>query len=182
MAGPSSMNKYYYDINKRKVTSNCSIKPTDITEDVSYWLYAGNNKYEDEDIYYDKVGKWMIFVRKEYVNSVWDKIKMGITNGKLWSSKVSTAKSDDHGKYYKSSHAIMIYTKDFLDLDDVLDTLNYLESSGIKPIDSVIKYKTDQQTRAGIYGGGARKPWIYSSDTIREQIQQILNLVKQNEA
>jgi hypothetical protein len=61
----------------------------------------------------------------------------------------------------------MIYTKDYTDINDVIHVLNYLESSGIKPPQFTIKYKTDQQTRAGIYSGSRQKPWIYSSDTIR---------------
>lgn len=165
------MNKnffYKFDIDKNELVSDCKINPTDINQSVTHWLYAGNNKYDDV-CDHEKIGKWMLFVNKDHINPVWDKIKMAITSGDLWHTKVSTT-TDEPGK---TSHAIMIYTPDYSDLNDVIRVLNYLESSGIKSPQTIIKYKTDQQTRAGVYRGGRQKPWIYSSDTIRGRASDV---------
>lgn len=152
---------YEFDIDKNELLSDCKINPTDIDQSVTHWLYAKNDKYPSPDS--EKLGKWMLFVDKDHINPVWEKIKMAIASGELWRSNVSTT-SDEPGK---TTHAIMIYTVDYSDLNDVIRVLNYLESSGIKSPQSISKYKTDQQTRAGVYRGGRQKPWIYSSDTIR---------------
>jgi hypothetical protein len=156
------MYTYQFDIHKNELIANCNLHPTQIHQGNSPWLYARNNKYAEESISYEKVGKWMLFLPKDSINAVWDRIKMAVASGELWHAKVSTTNPS------KSSYAIMIYTKDHTDLNDVVRVLNYLESSGIKPPQVTIKYKTDQQTRAGIYSGGRQKPWIYSSDTVRE--------------
>lgn len=150
------MYTYQFDIHKKELIANCSLYPTEISQSDSPWLYARNNKYAyaDETINPEKIGKWMLFLPRDRVNAVWDKIKMAIVSGELWHSKVSTIHSS------KPSYAIMIYTKDFTDINDVIHVLNYLESSGIKPPHFTIKYKTDQQTRAGIYSGSRQKPWI----------------------
>lgn len=153
---------YSYDIVENRLKHDCNINPTDISQDVTHWLYAVNNKHENPN--YEKIGKWMLFLSRETVNPVWDKIKMAIRDGHLWHSKVSTTTTESG----RTNHAIMIYTKDYTDKDDVINVLNFLESSSIKPPHVTIRYKTDQQTRAGVYSGGAQKPWIYSSETIRE--------------
>lgn len=156
---------YEFDLDKNEVISQCDLHPSEVKKSTGYWLYAINNKYDEHTIDFDKVGKWMLFLSKDRVNSVWDKIKQAITNGDLWQSKVSA--SEDVAANSRENHAIMIYTKDYTDLVDVINVLNFLEDSGVKAPNTVIRYKTDQQTRAGVYRGGRQKPWIYASDTIR---------------
>ncbi|KAJ3649276.1 hypothetical protein Zmor_021028 [Zophobas morio] len=162
------------DYQTKKVIRDCNLKPTEVKKEVQPWLYAYNvnTGFDDDDdddegdyTTTTKVGKWMLFVSPEYVNSVWQKIKNAIEDGHLWNSKVSTIEPSN------KSHAIMIYTKDYTDLPDVIKVLDYLETSGIKSANSVIKYKTDRQTYAGVYAGGKQRPWIYSSDTVRQQKQ-----------
>ena len=155
------MYTYKFDIHKMELVKDCNLHPTEVSQSDTSWLYARNNKYTDECVNPKKVGKWMLFLSQNSVNVIWDKIKAAVANGDLWSSKVSTTNSE------KSSYAIMVYTKDYTDKSDVIHVLNYLETSGIKPPRVTIKYKTDEQTRAGIYSGSRQKPWIYSSDTIR---------------
>lgn len=153
------MYTYKFDTRKKELITDCKLYPTDIHQSDSPWLYARNDKYENVD--HEKVGKWMLFLSKDRVNEVWDEIKTAVANGELWHSKVSTTNPA------KASYAIMIYTKDYTDLNDVIQVLDYLESSGIKPPQVNIYYKTDQQTYAGIYRGGRQSPWIYSSATVR---------------
>lgn len=159
------MYTYEFDIHKKELTSDCNFYPTEIHQSDEAWLYAINNKYPDECIDPEKIGKWMLFLSGDHINPVWDKIKLAVTNGELWHTKVSTNNSKKNQTY-----AIMIYTKDYTDLDDVIHVLDYIESTGWKSRNRIIKYKTDQQTYAGIYSGDTKqKPWIYSSDTIREK-------------
>lgn len=156
---------YEFDFNKNEVMNQCNLYPTEVKKSITHWLYAANNKYDKDTIDYRKVGKWMLFLTKDQVNTVWDKIKQAVTDGYLWRSKVST--SEEVPANNRENHAIMIYTKDYTDLDDIINVLNFLEDSGIKAPNTIIKYKTDQQTRAGVYRGGGQKPWIYASNTIR---------------
>ncbi|XP_031620721.1 uncharacterized protein LOC116339154 [Contarinia nasturtii] len=159
----SSRGSFVYDINTKKVTSDCNLYPTEVNKKDMYWLYAQNNKYNRESFELQKIGKWMLFLTKHQVNAIWDKIKQAVTNGDLWHSKVSTYSAESPN----DTHAVMIYTKDYTDLNDVINVLDFLETSGIKEPHTTIRYKTDQQTAAGIYSGGKQKPWIYASDTIR---------------
>lgn len=153
--------EFKFDVYKKKLITNCDLRPTELEQSDTEWLYASNNKYADESIDDKKIGKWMLFVSKNNVNVIWNKIKTAIAEGGLWHSKISTSRSGE------PTYAIMIYTKDYTDLNDVIYVLDYLESSGIKPPNLTIKYKTDEQTRSGIYRGNSQKPWIYSSDRIR---------------
>lgn len=137
------------------------INPTEVKYEKVEWLYASNNKYPEGSVNYDKVGKWMLFIKPQWVNQAWGKIKSGIAKGELWDAKVTT---NNPGR----RHAIMIYTKDYTDLEDVIRVLNYLERTRLKPNNINIRYKADWQTRAGIYSGGKEKPWLYASETVRE--------------
>lgn len=159
----SSKGSFVYDINTKKVTSECNLFPAEVEKNEMYWLHAQNNKYDRASVDSAKIGKWMLFLTRNQVNTVWDKIKAAVTNGDLWHSKVSTFSPEKP----RDTHAVMIYTKDYTDLNDVINVLNFLESSGIKAPETTIRYKTDQQTRAGVYSGGEQKPWIYASNTIR---------------
>jgi len=165
---------FVFDLNKNKLKVNDQIYPTEITQDKVYWLYASNNKYPNRAIDESKCGKWMLFFHRDKIDAAWDKIKKGIQEGNLWDAKVSTRDNN------KPMHAIMVYTRDYSDIQDVMRVLNYLEANGLKSAKTVIRYKTDNQTRSGIYSGGAERPWIYSSDTIHKKIADELSL-KQND-
>lgn len=151
---------YEFDVGKNQLIADCNFRPTEFTKSDTPWLYAQNNKYDES--HYEKVGKWMLFLPKASVNEIWNKIKAAITTGDLWHAKVSTTNPE------KASYAIMIYTKDHTDLNDVISVLDFLEVSGIKSTHTIIKYKTDEQTRAGVYSYFGQKASIYSSDTIRQ--------------
>jgi len=157
---PESISCFVVGLEGKK-SFDIGAKPTEIPCAQAAWLYVENNKYPEELVDYDKVGKWKLFVNRDQVNQVWGKIKKGIFDSNLWQAKVSTVNPD------RPVHAIMVYTKDYADLDDVIRVLDYLERANIKPRNKNIRYKTDQQTYAGIYAGGKERPWIYASETIR---------------
>lgn len=151
------------DLETNAITDS-KINPTEVEYEKVEWLYASNNKYPEYKVNHNKVGKWMLFIHSDQVNQVWAQIKAGIVNGELWHSKVTTNNSNSR------VHAIMIYTKDYTDLEDVIRVLDYLEQVELKPKNVNIRYKADWQTRAGIYSGGKKRPWIYASETIREKV------------
>lgn len=152
-----------YDIKEHRVVGNCTLKPSEVKKAETPWLYAINNKYIVESLNPAKIGKWMIFLKSIYIDSVWLKVKEAVEQGHLWHTKVSNAELSN------PTHVIIVYTKDYSDLVDVIDVLDFLEKSGIKPADTVIRYKTDNQTRANIYAHGKTKASIYASDTIRQK-------------
>lgn len=161
-AGLEVDKNYFYvvDFQNKKILNDCHLNPSKLDLNDTSWLFAANfNMYDT--VNEEKFGKWMLFLPTESIDAVWNKVKMEIRNGNLWRSNVSTTNPE------YSNYAIMIYTKDYTDLEDVINILNILESSGIKSPNDIIKYKTDAQTNAGIYSGGPQKPWIYRSDTIR---------------
>lgn len=157
------------------ITFDSKVNPTDVEYERVEWLYANNNKYPEGSVNYDKVGKWMLFIEPKWVNHAWGKIKSGIATGELWDSKVTTNNPK------KRFHAIMIYTKDYTNLEDVIRVLDYLERTRLKAKNKNIRYKADWQTRAGIYAGGKERPWIYASETVRElgtsNVSQSYNVV-----
>lgn len=161
------MNCYEYvcDCITKQIIRDCPLEPTDLTQEEAPWLWATNNKYKEDAVDFSKVGKWMIFTNSTQVNNLWKRVKHGIQTGDLWHTKVSTIDPS------KNKHVIIIYTKDFEDISNVVEVLDYLETSGIKPANKVIRYKTDQQTYAGIYAtAGKRKASIYSSDRIKQTL------------
>lgn len=162
---------YVYDLVKKKVINDCILDPANTFKTTTEWIWAKNNKHgfaykPDDAIDYKFFGKWMLFISRDQINETWYKIKQAITEDKLWISKVSTI---DSSKPDNTTHAVMIYTKDYRDIPDVIRVLDFLESSGLKPDNTVIKYKTNNQSRAGIYTNhNWIRPWVYSSDTIRK--------------
>lgn len=163
-----SIEKYTYlcDIKTQQVIQDCQLKPSEITQTETYWLYAKNNKY-DPDMNLSKVGKWMIFPSKFKVDELWERVKEGVRMGDLWDAKVATTKPSG-----SQSYVIIIYTKDYEDVVDVVKVLEYLERTGIKATDKVIYYKTDEQTYAGVYAGHKQKASIYASSTVRKLLNK----------
>ena len=157
--------KFTFDLKTQSVVQESHEQPTEIMQYTTYWLWAENNKYDGIAINHSNVGKWMLFPSSDTVNETWEKVKTGIKSGDLWHAKVSAHNPQEPAKY-----AIMIYTKDFTDIADVVRVLAYLEASGLHPAGArPIYYKTDNQTRSGVYAGGKERPWIYSSATIRSE-------------
>lgn len=157
----------FYDFATHEVIKDCPLKPSNVTGDESPWLWAENDKYDDEGVYLSKIGKWMIFAKTSDVDELWEKVKYGIKMGILWHAKVATVKPE-----YPGVQVIIVYTKDYDDIQDVVNVLDYLEKEGIKPPNREIKYKTDNQTYAGVYAGGKQRPSIYSSNNVRSLLRK----------
>lgn len=159
---------FEFDIHLKQIISDCTNNPSEVSQHETYWLYAKNNKYsvydsedDNEKIDPEKIGKWMVFLPRTEIDSVWNKVKEAVKEGHLWETKVSTMNSSN------STHVLIVYTKDYTDKDDVIRVLDYLETSNIKPPNKIIHYKTDLQTANGVYSNKNTKASYYSSNTIR---------------
>lgn len=169
LQGREITHSFEYSLESKETLSECNHIVTEVFKPTSYWLWAENDKYKHLELDPHKIGKWMLFVKKGKVDVAWEKIKNAIKSGDLWHSKVSAGDES-------SRHVIIVYTKDYTDIDDVVNCLKFLEQSGLKPPNQVIKYKTDDQTRAGVYSANKQKASIYSSDTIRNgRMDQLLS-------
>lgn len=153
---------YICDYESQEVVQDCCLKPSETAQSEAFWLWAKSNKYDTASINMTKIGKWMIFPSKARVDELWEKVKEGVRIGDLWDAKVSTMKPSPE------THVIIIYTKDYEDVEDVVRVLDYLEKANIKDADRAIHYKTDKQTYSGVYSGGKQKASIYSSNTVRK--------------
>jgi len=96
-------------------------------------------------------GKWMLFVPVEQVDAVWQRVSAAIRADKLGPlSKVATAWPNPNARD-PSRRAIMIYSGDWNDEDDVRRVLCGLRDLGFE---GKLSYKTDATTLAGSYGRG----------------------------
>jgi len=90
-------------------------------------------------------GKWLIFVQREYVDEVWEKIEKMAEQEEIWSAKVSTS---SHPSSKAGEHVICVYTKNYLDKQDVMEARETLRKIGIE---NELTYKPDIYTVLGIY-------------------------------
>ena len=121
------------------------------------WIFAKQQKNPHPKANIDKIGKWMLFIPENEIHEIWNKVCDGVKSKNLWEAKVCPKV---HLK--KNEYAIMIYTPDYKDLDDVKRTLKYI-TKNILNLKKTIYYKTDDQTRRHIYSGDKERSWIYSS-------------------
>ena len=142
------------------------LTPSENTRD--YWIYGefvGEGCYEDRQTY---VGKWLIFVPRESVDEVWERIRQATEIGGLGiASKVSTSRPSG---YKSADHVICVYTHDFRDKANAGEVLKGLRRIGIK---GKLYYKSDQATLSGVYtteGPFTKKKGrasVYSSDDFK---------------
>ena len=105
------------------------------------WIYVIQN--DDNPIKFDKskVGKWMLFIREEQVDEIWDKICRGVKTKNIWKAKVKPKSN-----LTKKEYPIIVYTYDYEDKDDVKRVLHYLLRNNLT-LGKTIYYKLDKQTR-----------------------------------
>ena len=101
-----------------------------------------------------KVGKWMLFIPKETVDIIWNKITDAVLNNNLGScisAKVATTLQG------KDIHVICVYTEDYLNINDVLNVREKLRELGFN---LTLYYKPDIYTHLGIY---SKNPYVKAS-------------------
>lgn len=144
---------------KGSYNSSSELPPSQVDISKCYWISASNRNHGFAQ--YNREGKWLIFVTRDKVDEMWEKVKQGIKEQALWHAKVS-AKNPD-----KRDHVIIVYTYDYQDRADIIATLDYLQKNVIAAT-STIYYKTDAQTSANLYASKGDKAWLYNSSTIRQ--------------
>lgn len=108
-------------------------------------------------------GKWLIFLNAEQESGMWNEICESLSHGELakYSYQVKMALSPRFNDKIKENRKVVcIYTIDFNDKEQVKGCLKVLRSLGFN---DVMYYKTDNQTRSGLYRGGSQKSYIYFS-------------------
>lgn len=149
---------YGYDVLNNRIMKESNILPTEEESKKFSWLWAINNKYGN-NYHAKKSGKWILALDATTVDAAWLRVKDGIKKGKLWKAKVSP-----------KTFTIMIYTKDYEDIFDIVRVLDYLEKSKIKASETIIYYRINKHSRTAVYKiHHNSRPWIYSSQTIREE-------------
>lgn len=96
-----------------------------------------------------RCGKWLVHVDADHVDAAWQTIALATADDKLGpASKVSTFGFTRPG----TPHVICVYTRDYIDLDDLTRVLGVLRSLGFN---QRLSYKEDAATHASKYGRGA---------------------------
>ena len=114
--------------------------PSEVTE--VYWLYALRQKgaYPRPT---PRSGKWLVFVDRNAVDTVWATIKQATEAGQLGgSAKVATAKPNPYATD-PNTRVICVYTYDWTDEADVRRIRAELRALGIT---QKIPYKADADT------------------------------------
>lgn len=108
-------------------------------------------------------GKWLIFLNDEQEGLMWNRICESLSHGELAQCcyKAKMALRPRFNDQLKESRKVVcVYTSNFNDKEQVRDCLKVLRSLGF---DDAMYYKTDNQTRGGLYRGGSQKSYIYFS-------------------
>jgi len=88
-------------------------------------------------------GKWLVYCSPDKVNDVWRIVASSMIRGELgFCIKVSTARK------VASDHVVCVYTKNFIDLEDIMRVRKKLRELGFT---NRLFYKPDIYTRLNIY-------------------------------
>jgi hypothetical protein len=120
----------------------------------STWLHAFRQTGRYKTSKSGNGGKWLVFITKENIDTVWRKIKEATENGFLGDySKVSAGKENPFNED-KNKFVICVYTYDSTDVEDVKQIRARLRTLGIT---FKIRYKTDKATRENKYSANGDK-------------------------
>ena len=127
-----------------------------------YWIISHNKNSPRE---YIDSGKWMIFVKKNELDKWWLLIKEKTEQGELGpSSKTSTMLGKPNDTNTENG-AIMVYTYDYNDIDDIKRVLTTLRKIGVT---QKIYYKTNEMTRNNRYSKLGHNASKYNSDELEK--------------
>lgn len=130
----------YVNNRKRKKFPN----PTETQQEGWIWVFNRDVDYPPEHPV--RGGKWLVFLGHESADQYWRIIAEEVLKGNLGdTAKISTAKSAEK---YGARHVVCVYTYDCADKDDAMRIRECLRACGIQ---RPIRYKTDIQTRLGLY-------------------------------
>ncbi|MEO5536024.1 MAG: putative phosphothreonine lyase domain-containing protein [Pseudolysinimonas sp.] len=129
------------------------------------WLYAEPEVSPARDD--NRVGKWLVYVSREHVDALWERISAEVAEGRLGvSAKVSTGPGSPLA-HDDGSYVVIVYCADWRDLAQVRTALASLRELGVV---QRLSFKRDRDTRASKYiVKGARNVSVWGSgagDTI----------------
>ena len=127
-------------------------------ENLAYWLNVFNGKITKPSY---KEGKWMLFVEEENLEDCWNKLLEGVDK-KIFKIMKCSIPNENNPHNVPGIAAIMVYTNDYQDVDDIKKVLKFLLDNGLD-YGKELQYKADYQTRQGKYEGGRGESWLYSS-------------------
>ena len=136
-----------------------------------YWLFA-ERKSGTYPASTANCGKWLIFIRRSEIDAWWTKIRAATEQGRFGNSaKVSTLKSKPNVSD-PNEHVICVYIYDWIDEKDVRRVRRALGELGV---DWEIKYKTDQDTNAGLYAanGNSRISKYSEASATRNELTEL---------
>jgi hypothetical protein len=122
------------------------LPPSQVTNE--YWVYAFAPGTGTAAL---RPGKWLVFVLPAEIDNWWTQIKHATEQGRL-GIQAKAATAHDNPLATSSAKLICVYTRDWLDHEDVRRVLRGLRGLGIS---WRLAYKTDEATVAGVYGRGA---------------------------
>ncbi|KAF9936474.1 hypothetical protein BGZ67_002335 [Mortierella alpina] len=139
-----------------EITSNSTFVPTQTVAD--YWVWAeSTSKPLVSGL---RTGKWMLFYDKSILDAKWAAVKELVEHDQLGGlAKCSTAMENPNAMSSKTG-VIIIYTSDYDNQEEVYDVAVKLQLA--LEYNKPMYYKTDDQTRAGMYAkNGSKKNHLY---------------------
>ena len=117
------------------------------------------------------VGKWCVFGNANVLDRVWKKLRTIVeNNSEIMSAKIRTSSLDvrhmlrtgnfdfkdqeENNKNNNSKRVICVYVEDYRDEEIVFKVRDLIRSIGVN---TIIKFKTDEATKSGIYSGDERE-------------------------
>lgn len=128
-------------------------------ENFAYWIVMLNPRKSKGSL---TSGKWMLFVDHKDLGDCLEILLRGIDNGIFHNIKCSIP-NENNPHNTPNIAAIMVYTDDFDNKEEVKKILKYLLDNGLN-YGKELQYKADYQTRQGKYEGGRGESWLYSSN------------------
>jgi hypothetical protein len=112
------------------------------------WIYI-KRKHGGYPATTPKSGKWLIALREAKLDEIWPAVKQATEEGKLGQSSMAATAKPNHRAPKSGEKMICVFTYDWTDAEDALRVRQALRDLGIT---KKLRYKADEDTRAGRYG------------------------------
>ena len=112
------------------------------------WIYI-KRKQGEYPATTPKSGKWLLPLRPEKLDEVWPSVKQATEEGKLGQGSMAATAKPNPRASRSVEKMICVFTYDWTDAEDVRRVRQALRDLGIT---KKLRYKTDEDTRAGRYG------------------------------
>ncbi len=124
-------------------------RPSEVTD--IPWLYI-KRKQQEQGEYpgtTPKSGKWLLPLRPERLDEIWPSVKQATEQGKLGQSSMAATAKPNPRASRSGEKMVCVFTYDWTDAEDARRVRQALRDLGIT---KKLRYKRDEDTRAGRYG------------------------------